>query len=404
MPRVHICDEIMGKGKTSAFVNFMNDNDDKRFVFITPYLKEVDRIERACRKRKFKRPVPRSEGGRLEDIHRMLEEGTNIVSTHAMFKRYTEETVNLIQANNYILVLDEAFSAIDDIQLSAGDIGMLRSSESLRLDGDSVRWSRPELEDTRYQDVKDAADSGTLILFDDTYMFWEFPIAVFNAFDEVFVLTYMFDAQMMRIYFDMNGIRYDNVYTDIAGGKYTVVDYKNVAPHQRKLKGLVHILDNDTMNAVGDRDFSLSSTWYKNRHPSHAQIKEIKNNLLNYFQHVVKASSGETMWTVYEKRKDWLKGKGYTKGFTACNLRATSEWRDRKYLAYCINLHMNPYYKKYFLSQGAKVDEDRYALSEMVQWIWRSAIREGKEIWIYVPSKRMRTLLENWLDELASDI
>ncbi|MCT9509257.1 hypothetical protein KTJ05_18660, partial [Acinetobacter baumannii] len=37
--------------------------------------------------------------------------------------------------------------------------------------------------------------------------------------------------------------------------------------------------------------------------------------------------------------------------------------------------------------------------SEMVQWIWRSAIREGNPINIYVPSSRMRSLLQRWLND-----
>ena len=35
----------------------------------------------------------------------------------------------------------------------------------------------------------------------------------------------------------------------------------------------------------------------------------------------------------------------------------------------------------------------------MLQFIWRSAIRDGKEIWIYIPSIRMRTLLKKWIKE-----
>ena len=47
------------------------------------------------------------------------------------------------------------------------------------------------------------------------------------------------------------------------------------------------------------------------------------------------------------------------------------------------------------------MDQDGYALSEMLQWIWRSAIRDGKEINLYIPSKRMRTLLTDWIDETS---
>ncbi len=42
-----------------------------------------------------------------------------------------------------------------------------------------------------------------------------------------------------------------------------------------------------------------------------------------------------------------------------------------------------------------------YALSILVQWIFRSAIRNGREIWVYVPSARMRYLLTRWIENLA---
>ena len=55
--------------------------------------------------------------------------------------------------------------------------------------------------------------------------------------------------------------------------------------------------------------------------------------------------------------------------------------------------------EKFFEQNGITVDEDGFALSEMLQFIWRSAIRDGKEIWVYIPSVRMRNLLEQWIEE-----
>ena len=37
-------------------------------------------------------------------------------------------------------------------------------------------------------------------------------------------------------------------------------------------------------------------------------------------------------------------------------------------------------------------------IGEMVQWIYRSQIRNGKPITVYVPSRRMRELLIDWLN------
>ena len=82
------------------------------------------------------------------------------------------------------------------------------------------------------------------------------------------------------------------------------------------------------------------------------------------------------------------------------NSRATNEYRDRKYIAYTVNRFINPYMKAFFHSKGIEVNEDKYALSEMLQFIFRSAIRCGESINIYIPSKRMRTLLKNWIEEI----
>ena len=49
------------------------------------------------------------------------------------------------------------------------------------------------------------------------------------------------------------------------------------------------------------------------------------------------------------------------------------------------------------------MDSDKLATSEMVQWLWRSQLRDGKEIWLYMPSKRMRQLLIKWVEEVTGN-
>ncbi len=51
-------------------------------------------------------------------------------------------------------------------------------------------------------------------------------------------------------------------------------------------------------------------------------------------------------------------------------------------LAYLCNVFMNPIVKGYFDKTHVPVSEDIYALSEMLQWIWRSQIRDMKPITI----------------------
>jgi hypothetical protein len=59
---------------------------------------------------------------------------------------------------------------------------------------------------------------------------------------------------------------------------------------------------------------------------------------------------------------------------------------------------MNPMEERFFSQRDIHVDQDLLALSDLLQWIFRSRIREGQPIEIYIPSKRMRTLLYKWLD------
>ena len=84
------------------------------------------------------------------------------------------------------------------------------------------------------------------------------------------------------------------------------------------------------------------------------------------------------------------------KGFVSLGSRATNMYIDKTCLAYLANIYLNPYIAQFFNSKGVKVDEDKYALSEMLQWIFRSAVRAENDVNIYIPSKRMRELLQNW--------
>ncbi|MPM86322.1 hypothetical protein SDC9_133411 [bioreactor metagenome] len=52
----------------------------------------------------------------------------------------------------------------------------------------------------------------------------------------------------------------------------------------------------------------------------------------------------------------------------------------------------------WFKEHGIYLNTDAFALSTLLQWLWRSAIRDGKPITVYIPSSRMRGLLKQFLD------
>jgi hypothetical protein len=67
-------------------------------------------------------------------------------------------------------------------------------------------------------------------------------------------------------------------------------------------------------------------------------------------------------------------------------------------LAYLCNIFYHPHIRGYFTDRKIPVYEDLYALSEMLQWLYRAQIRRGDPIHVFIPSARMRGLLKAWLE------
>ena len=42
---ITVVDSIMGSGKTSAIINYINDHRDDHFIVVTPFLSEVNRFK-----------------------------------------------------------------------------------------------------------------------------------------------------------------------------------------------------------------------------------------------------------------------------------------------------------------------------------------------------------------------
>ncbi len=401
--KIKVVDSIMGSGKTSSAINLINDSPDSNFIFITPYLSEVERVKQST-KRKFNEPKIYTKHGELytkfKSLHSLLADNKDIVSTHALFRRANEETKELIHAGNYTLILDEVMDVVEQLEIKKNDIEMLKQTNCITIEDGFVKWNEDKKDyDTRYNDIKEMALNNTLIYFRDTVFMWTFPVSIFEAFKEVYILTYLFDAQIQKYYYDFYNLTYDRYIATNFGDTYF---FKKKDGHsdkeiKKQLKSKINIYDG-SLNAIGDKDYSLSKSWYMKKSPH--TIKKVKNNLNNYLRNKMKTSSDDAMWTTFKDYQYKLKGQGYTKGFVSVTSRATNEFKHKRNLAYMINKFLHPMIYGFFESKGVKVNEELYAISEMLQWIWRSAIREGEEINIYIPSKRMRELLIDWLDDV----
>ena len=63
----------MGSGKTESAITQMNEDLDSRYIFVTPYLSEVERIKNGCPERNFVDPQDYGRG-KYVDFLRLLGE------------------------------------------------------------------------------------------------------------------------------------------------------------------------------------------------------------------------------------------------------------------------------------------------------------------------------------------
>ena len=153
---------------------------------------------------------------------------------------------------------------------------------------------------------------------------------------------------------------------------------------------------------------TLSSTSLKNM--SSESYKRLSKNIDTFFRNNCKGKTKDVFWTTLTAVAPNLKGnyntfksvnKSYDKNkcnFVSHNARATNDYGQRKYCAYIYNRYMHPIEKTFFEDNNVNVDEDLLALSDLVQWIFRGAIRNNIGMKIYIPSIRMRSLLYKFLN------
>lgn len=411
---VRVCDAIMGSGKTESAISYMNAHPDKKYIYVTPYLDEAKRIVKGCPSLSFREPsdkIPEFNCSKTVHAADLIRRGCNVTTTHQAIGFYPPEMIECIRQQGYTLIVDEEMQVLretkkKEFKFNQGDLNDLVGNGYIQLDGDMYSVTGKEYKGSAYVKLIRAIRTHSLLrVSDGKTMFkyyWVFPAEFIKAFEDVFLLTYMFDCQDMKAFLEMNDIPYTKISTmRTEDGQYEFdmdMSAHWIPEYTKHLKDKIHIESDRKLNSVGDDYYAISKNWFQ-KSCNVEYVKHLKDNLYNYFRHRnAGTKSKDRMYGTYVTSKTKIRGKGYSSGYVVFNSRATNEFRERTVLAYCVNLFLNRKKKRYLVSIGFNPDDDLYALSNMTQWIWRSAIRQGKDIYIYIPSRRMRTLLIDWIN------
>ena len=133
---VTVIDAPCGAGKTSWAIQEINAHPEQSYIYCTPFLDEITRVREACGKNRIVEPE-NFNTSKIEDFNNLLMEGRDVAVSHTTFLNATQETLDLIQQGNYILIVDEALDIIQDFNklnfvesnvrqtVNEGDIDML---------------------------------------------------------------------------------------------------------------------------------------------------------------------------------------------------------------------------------------------------------------------------------------
>ncbi|MDM5334973.1 hypothetical protein QUF56_17390 [Ureibacillus composti] len=406
---VTVVDSIMGSGKTSWAIQFINQSPEYiKFIFITPYKSEVIRIINSTA-REFVQPESTAGFTKMKSLKEIISKGKNIAATHKLFESCDAELIRLLNAEHYILILDESLNSFNSIDITKADIQVLLRSKTDPVisvdDRGFVTWLDEDYDTGKFSAIRNIANAGNLVMYKNISMYWLFPVEVFNCFDKVYILTYMFKGQIQCNYFDYLKVPYEFKavgYNEVTG--YHLVPYRNNLNEDRgELKRLINIhyssvRDKRDMNKIGEERTAFSVNHLKRSTKDKHYVKMIRDNIDNFCRHKVDCNKEDIIWTTFNDYKDKIVTNKISGRFVPINAKATNEYANATACIYLGNRFLNPLIKQFFHSHGVKVDDDLFALSELLQWLFRSNIRNGGKIDVYIPSRRMRTLLEKYLD------
>jgi len=422
---VKVIDALCGQGKTEKMIAQMAAMpEEQKIIYITPLLSETHRIagteydpkdekKRVIKNedglyvyktshplvnKRFRHPESQQGDGKIGGLQYLIGQNQNIVATHALFQMLTPEIVQDIAARNYHLYMDEVldvWNVWDEAEkgLRPNEVSALVNNEVLFLadDGVTLQFNHDRFGDTKkttYEYLAALCDLSQLLYVSNTVL-WQMPFDALSAFKSITIGTYLYEGSLLSAYLQYFG-------ADVK------IEHFGKSPSQ--IKHLVHLVEDEKLNAVGEEKNSLSySKLTATGKPGTALREQLRKNLENLYKGNnsarPKSRQEERLWTVPKLAASKVAGSHYKASWLASTTKATNDYSERWYLAYLMEKNPKPPILTLLSKLGVSINKEKYALGEIVQWVWRSRIRNEQEIHLYMPSKVMRELFKEWLND-----
>lgn len=402
MRAITILDEPCGTGKTSRMIASLDPV--KNYLIVVPYLSEVDRVIRQADGIDLYQPDESSVPERTKHAHlrQLLEQGKSVVTTHALY----ENAVPVVREGlleGYHIIIDEVLDAAEVIAskstqsvqdfyiqtnyLCLEDNGRVRTSWNWLQHGDQAK-------DTLDARIFNAADHGRLFLESGSNFITGIPEELLSAGQSLTIMTFMFAGSLLRAYLDKLGIPYD-VKRDLKAELRFKEDARRLIDF-RTIPALEKLCLSYTGQGKGLKQRNYQSSFEN-------ALKNFRDRELNGLAHKdILLTTRQDLWFRKGDRTANIAGpcakksRLFSANWIANTTRGTNEYSNCSTLLYLYDQHVNPTLARWLGVAGTNFN-DQYALTELIQWVWRSRIRNEKQITLYLPSQRMKRLIEKFL-------
>ena len=402
--KVKLVDSRMGSFKSTEILKWMDSNPQKRYLFVSPLLSEVDEGGRVHKELKnITLEIPSDiEGSKSDSLYQMIRSGDNIACTHSLYLSMNDKHFKELSMKEYTLIIDEEVNVVDGFSkcstsdflwlLEKGDIEVSQVDGMVSWVGsrDNITKSHKYYEFLRHCDAKALYSTKR----SNSMLVSQLPIKLFEVAKEVIILTYMFEGNVLDCFLKLKGFEVEE-FTEI----------ECVAPDKQNIRDLITLIPPNSKVL----NYSLSATWWKDA--NNKQINDvanfIKSNCLSY-----NLKGDDVLWTTPKNRaakgvgnKNLVRPKGYIQDsegvpcYLAATVRATNNYSHKKAMFHCYNRSPLVPVSSYLQDFGHPIDLKVFATSEMLQWLWRGCIRNGEPMIVGTASKRMYNYFMEWLNE-----
>ncbi len=418
---VRIIDRPCGSGKTTQMIRLFQSN--RRYLVVTPLLSECKRVVRDSKVAFMQPEVIEDDpdiSTKKDHLIQLLSNGSNVVTTHAMFDNLADVARDGF-LDDYDIIIDEVMSVVDDTyrvkakswnEFYLGN-GYVTIDPDTKQITPTTKWEADVdlVDDALNKRIYKAAKSGRLYNIEDGINIAVMPDVLLRSGLTLTIYTYKAEGSIMYAYLNRLGLNpiHDKGTNDIenrfikrARSQVIIKSIPSLEAykfsHNGQMKTHSCELDMKVPKALASlRKYKLSdvnlsnilitcpkSKWYyKGKEP----IIDITGKELTKFRPGPYASNSR-MSPCYTNRPRALWVPNTTRG--------TNDYKHCTHAIYLYDQYLNPNILRWFGGRDV-ISEDDYALTELIQWLWRTQVRDGKKVIVYIPSERMRNLLLEWL-------